>query len=78
MKFAQKSSKNPQFSDWFPLNYNRSSLRNPKKFKEKYAKSDRLYNSPLYTMRRYLNETPERERTYDLNIQDLSYLFNAA
>ena len=78
LKFAQKASKNPQFSDWFPLNQNRGSLRNPREFEEKYAKSDRLYNSPLYTMRRYLNGTPERNRNYDLNIQDLSYLFNAA
>ena len=78
MKFALKASKNQQFLDWFPLNYNRSSLRNRKTFEEKYAKSDRLYNSPLYTMRRYLNETPDKTRTYDLKIQDLSHMFNTA
>ena len=78
LKFAQKAASNPQFSHWFPTNTNRSSQRNGKKYEEKFAKSDRLYFSPLYTMRRRLNETPDKERVLDTHdIIDLSYLFNA-
>ena len=77
LKFAQKASANPQFIHWFPRNTNRSSQRISKEFEEKFAKSDRLYNSPLYAMRRALNNTPKTERNNNPNFEDLSYLFNS-
>ena len=75
-KFAQKALKNEQFSHWFPLNTNRSG-RHGKIYEEKFAKSDRLYRSPLYTMRRILNETPSIDRTNNPELVDLSHLFNS-
>ena len=75
-KFATKALNNPQFAHWFPLNKNRIG-RHGKTYEEKYAKSDRLYNSPLFRMRRILNETPNNDRNSNLNIVDLSHLFNA-
>ena len=77
LKFAQKASSNPQFMDWFPRNNNRSSQRTGKEFEEKFARSDRLYNSPLFAMRRALNNTPTSDRTSNPNFEDLSHLFNA-
>ena len=77
LKFARKASNNPQFSHWFPLNKNRTSQRNKKIFEEKRARTDRLYKSPLYTMRRMLNETPENLPNNNPIYSDLSYLFNA-
>ena len=56
LKFAQKTAKNQQFYHWFPKNPNRQSDRNSKPYLEELAKSSRLYNSPLFTMRRLLNE----------------------
>ena len=77
LKFARKSSNNPQFKKWFPLNKNRSSQRGGKEFEEKFARSDRLYNSPLFAMRRALNETSNQPRVGDSgNLVDLSHLFN--
>ena len=75
-KFALKASKNPQFAHWFPLNKNRTSVRNPKMYEEQHASSDRLYNSPLFKMRRILNDTPSQERFNTPNYIDLSHLFN--
>ena len=60
-KFAQKTVKNPQFSHWFPTNKNRSSQRTGKTYEEKLARSDRLYNSPLFKMRRILNDLEKEQ-----------------
>ena len=56
LKFARKTQRNPQFVHWFPRNQDRQSERNPKPFKEFQARSDRLYKSPIFTLRRLLNE----------------------
>ena len=77
LKFAQKSSTNPQFMSWFPKNTNRSSQRSGKDYVEKFARSDRLYNSPLYAMRRALNNTPKNDRNSNPQFGDLSHIFNA-
>ena len=58
-KFAQKLLITPRFQYLFPENVypeEMAELRNKKKYKEFQAKTDRLYKSPLYTMRRYLND----------------------
>ena len=60
-KFAKKMASNPQFNHWFPKNPNRQSERTSKPYLEEIAKSNRLYNSPLFTMRRVLNEEKKRE-----------------
>ena len=56
LKFANTLANNQRYTDWFPtadqLNY---SLRTNKKYSEFYARTNRLYTSPLYTMRRVLN-----------------------
>lgn len=55
--FAIKTSRNPRFAErWFPKNPPPvHHTRNPKIYLEEKATTDRLYNSPLYTMRRLLN-----------------------
>ena len=65
-KSAEKTSRSKQFAHWFPLNENRFSQRTSNKYKELFAKSDRLYNSPLFEMRRVLNNTEKESRTSDL------------
>ena len=75
-KFAAKAVKNPQFSAWSPLNKNRASLRTGKIYEERLAKSDRLYNSPLFKMRRILNDSDHENRQNNPVYLDLSDLFN--
>ena len=62
-KFAIKTSLNPRFADkWFPKNDNTNhNTRHPKTYKEFTCKTARLYNSPLYHMRRVLNNLNDRQ-----------------
>ena len=53
-KFAQKCANSARFQHWFPLRPGRQG-RQGEKYLEKYARCDRLKNSPLFFMRRRLN-----------------------
>ena len=53
-KFAEKAAGNPRFEKWFPLRTGRSGT-NAETYKEFPARTDRLFNSPLYYYRRRLN-----------------------
>ena len=75
-KFAERASTNPVYKSWFPLNEGRKGTRNRNVYLEKTARTDRLYKSPLYTMRRLLNGTPDIERFNNPMFVDLSHLFN--
>ena len=56
-KFAAKTSANQKFERWFPKVVNRPyQLRNTPRYEEEFAHTDRLYRSPLFAMRRYLND----------------------
>ena len=74
--FVQKLSKNKNYEYLLPINESRLSTRNPKIYKELYAKTVRMYRSPLYTMRRYLNNTPCTDRFNNPRFVDLAGLFN--
>jgi hypothetical protein len=50
-----------QFSGWFPKRTGMRATRNPRPYVEKYARCDRLRNSPLYFMRRRLNDACEQK-----------------
>ena len=57
-KFLLKTANNPLFSErWFPkrgiIDHN---LRRDDFYHEAYARTERLYNSPIYYYRRRLNE----------------------
>ena len=73
-KFAEKCLSSERFRSWFPLAEGRRSGRNTEKYKEFFAKNDRLKNSPLFYMRRRLNGKPgkmygERNRRYRENFE---------
>lgn len=55
--FAKKSSVNARFRDaWFPLNHEVDyAVRSRNMYQEFHCRTSRMYNSPLYSMRRYLN-----------------------
>ena len=55
-KFANKCPLNDRIKHWFPLQAQARASRNPLKFKEEFARCDRLKNSPLFYMRRRLND----------------------
>ena len=69
-KFAAKAAASPTFSKWFPKKTNRRSERgSPEVYVEFYARCNRLKDSPLFYMRRRLNQKPgktygERYRIY--------------
>ena len=56
-KFAEKASRNPRFSGWFPPRMGRSG-RHGEEFLEQQARTDRLFNTPLFYYRRRLNGKP--------------------
>ena len=60
-RFARKAQANPLYSHWFEENENprRGSQRFSKRFNEKMARTTRLYKSPVFTMRRVLNGSPD-------------------
>ena len=58
-KFAEKAAAKPRF-DWFPLHTGRAG-RHGEQYKELPARTDRLFNSPLYYFRRRLNGKPGKE-----------------
>ena len=69
--FARKCLESDRFKKWFPENENRGGRRK-ERFKEFPAKTDRLKDSPLYYMRRRLNDKEgkkygERNRKYREN-----------
>ena len=57
IKFAQKTEKNITHKDWFPLRPDIRTTRSSSRYSEEYAAGSRLYNSPLFAMRRSLNNT---------------------
>ena len=55
--FAQKLSENQRYSEWFPLKPDQGyPLRRPLTYNEEFAAENRLFNSPLFRMRRMLND----------------------
>ena len=57
-KFARKCLATDRFKPWFPINHIARPTRNHLPYKEEFARTKRLYNSPLYHMRRVLNGKP--------------------
>ena len=71
-KFAEKCAASDRFKHWFPVVDGRRSGRSSEKYREFFAKNDRLKNSPLFYMRRRLNGKQgktygERNRRYREN-----------
>ena len=63
LKFANKTVINPTFNRWFPYsNPLCYEIRRKKKFQEEFATTGRLYRSPIFAMRRLLNEAREKSR----------------
>ena len=66
-KFATKTSENIKYSSWFPPHNTGRTTRNKKTYLEETALTSRLYKSPLFAMRRYLNtKTPDEPDPEDL------------
>ena len=61
--YAIKLSNSERFKCWFPLNEAEVNTRGKKKYKEEYARTKRLYDSPIYAMRRFLNNYEEEKIT---------------
>ena len=68
-KFAENTIKNPKYKHWFPLNTNTRSGRFTHKYLEEQSTGNRLYKSPLFAMRHYLNKNEDKLAT------DLTGLF---
>ena len=67
-KFARKAQGSLRFGGWFPERSERQG-RHGQVYKEMAARTDRLFNSPLYYLRRRLNgkegkKYGERNRKY--------------
>ena len=58
LKFARKCLGDDYFKTWFPLNPVARLTRNPLPYAEERARTKRLFNSPLFHMRRLLNGKP--------------------
>ena len=69
-RFTTKTLKNKKYESWLPLKENIRTNRTTSTFKEEFAAGNRLYNSPVYTMRRLLN------RSESISQIDLTGMFN--
>ena len=61
--FAKKLIESTRFSEFFPTKVypeNIPTLRKQKTYREEFARMNRLYNSPVYAMRRMLNEEEKK------------------
>ena len=66
--FAMKLANNPEYREWLPkTEFTGYDLRKELIFTEKFASTDRLYNSPLYAIRRRLNEIYHHTRKTNQN-----------
>ena len=74
LKFAKKTMENENYKHLFPLKECARTLRKTDTFLEEYARTDKLYRSPLFTMRRLLNGTETESN--DRLITDQSHVFN--
>ena len=54
-RFAQRCCTDPGYSAWFPLHQATRVTRNPLPYKEGRARTKRLYDSPIFHLRRRLN-----------------------
>ena len=60
--FAQKCTENPRYHHWFPMNIQSEyNLRTQRKFKEEFTATERRWRSPIFAMRRLLNEEDNNE-----------------
>ena len=56
-KFTMKAASNPRWESWFPLHDTyEHDLRKKLKYREDFASKERLWSSPIYAMRRLMNE----------------------
>ena len=69
-KFTSNTVKNPKYQHWFPPRVIARHTRSNTQYKEETAVGNRLYNSPIFAMRRLLNNSDFPE------IVDMSGLFN--
>ena len=73
-KFATGLSKSERYKYLLPLNTREGmGTRRGKKFCEEFSRTNRLYNSPLFFMRRLLNELYEEENEDEETLADLFY-----
>ena len=69
-KFTSNTVKNPKYHHWFPNRVISRFTRSTAKYMEESAVGNRLYKSPIFTLRRHLNNTESPE------IVNLSQLFS--
>ena len=58
LKFAKKCVQSSRYKPWFPLNPIQRVTRQPLPYQEFVCRTNRLYNSPIFNMRRRLNGKP--------------------
>ena len=62
INFAKKLAQSHRYSDWLPAYVpGRAGLRSEQRYEEFFARTNRLYNSPIYYMRRQLNKLATEE-----------------
>ena len=57
LNFALAAEKNPKYEHWFPKQPEyKHDVREKKKYKEEFALHDRMKRSPIFSMRKILND----------------------
>ena len=69
-KFAKNTLQNTKYSHWIPPRLQSRTTRSTATLREEKAVGNRLYNSPIFAMQHFLNDTETPD------IPDLSGLFN--
>ena len=71
-KFTKKTAENQKCNHWFPLKETMRDTRRPRPYLELKATTNRLYRSPIYAMRRLLNE----KKPVEYDAMDMTGLYN--
>ena len=71
-KFTAKTHENLKYNHWFPLKVNPRNTRTIRPYLEERANTDRLYRSPVYAMRRLLNN----QKPIEYDPLDMSGILN--
>lgn len=59
--FACKCAVTARFGHWFPVRETSRETRDLARYEERFARTHRCYNSPMYSMRRRLNRDTAEE-----------------
>ena len=70
LSFARKCAGSVRFGGWFPTKLSARNTREQLCYKDQFARTQRCYNSPIFSMRRRLNRDMVEERAREGRVEE--------